>query len=204
MSRAEEEIRQALFGKQDYRPLVKFYDHAVPDAAATEASGRPRFRQQLNVLIKPTHPDLTVRDTVSRKAEEKHMAEFREEYEAYLKNKERTETEFRTPLQGVPGMTVVAFRELTELGIEDTLDLAEYEGDLGEIDYLREAAKKIMEVARAVRASFEESERIRKERETIRPVPSRSQYSGGAGITQTEEKESDPENVFSYSFKVSY
>jgi len=139
-------IRQALFGREDYRPLVSFYDHAVPDAEATEKSGRPRFRPVVYVRIKPTSPDLSVRDVRARLATEKDRLEYAPEWARYLAQKD-TSPNRRPPLSAIPGMTVDANAEFNALNLRNCADLAAYAGDVSPWEQLRETAQAIMRIS---------------------------------------------------------
>lgn len=168
MSAAERDIRLALFGKQDYPPRVQFYDHSPHDPELSEKSGRPRFREVLYIKLKPTHPDLTVRDVVSYPAKEADKLEYPVQWAEYQK-KQTEITEFKPPLQAIPGMRISAFNELQALEIYDCGALAEYKGELDEIDYLRDIAKRIMEVS-------DEARNLRDERQAVQEATDRQQH----------------------------
>lgn len=214
MSTAHQEISEAIFGKQDYPPRVKFYDHAVYDEELSKQSGRPRYVEKLYVMFKPTHPDLTVRDVVSFAAKEEHKIEYALQWAEYQKAQLEI-SEFKPPLQAVPGMRISAYNELQALKIYNCGALAEYEGDLGDIDYLRQVAKRIMEVS-------DEARDLREKREALRKTRDRQQYRstqvpGGSVLTQiggqtlkaeaqgNQEKSNEEkggEESFTYNFQV--
>ena len=159
------EISTALFGRDDHRPIVNFYDHAVPDEAATKKSGRPRYKAVVYVRMKPTAPDLTVRDVRSRLAKDEDKAIFKPEWERYLAEKAGDQS---PKLDGIPGMTIVAKYEFEALNLKTVAALAAYEGDIAPYEHLRETAKKIMEVSRG---TFESGQQDKAAGECASAVP---------------------------------
>lgn len=218
-NRTYKAIHQEVFGRTDYEPIVVFYDHAVRSEELTAKSGRPRYVEVPYCKIKPTHPDLKVRDEKSKPASEELKKQFPRQWEAYQKTKSN-ELEFKPVLQAIPGMSYAIFRELQELDIHNAEDLANYAGDLGEIDYLRQLAKRIMEVSlearnlRAKRDSVGETDTgqpdncapARQGTETARPAPVENNAVSYAGriytLNPAKPKEKGPEETFSYSFQV--
>ena len=104
------------------------------------------------------HPDLDVKDSVSRPASAIHpdsklpySEAFPQEWAQYLEQKER-ERELRPHLQAIPGMTIGPGKELMDLGINDCHDLLAYEGDLGDLERFRELAKRIVALVDEYRA----------------------------------------------------
>ena len=210
--RIKKEISEAVFGKQDYAPLISFYDHAAYNEVLSKQSGRPRYTEKTYTLMKPTHPDLKVRDKVSHPTRPDEIENHPREWEIYQKTK-RDQHEFKPPLQAIPGMRISYFRELQALEIFDAESLANYEGDLGEIEHLKELSKRIMEVAH-------EARNLRERREAVRdnpdrpayhstPVPGRSVITEIARAPQVGEKESHQESgkkegieTFQYNFQV--
>lgn len=224
--RVYKEISEAVFGKNDYEPLVTFYDHAAYNEVLSKQSGRPRYTEQTYTLLKPTHPDLKVRDTVSHPTTQDEIDRYPEQWARYQAEKQ-DQRDFHPPLQAIPGMRISYFRELQALEIFDAKALAEYEGDLGEIDHLRELAKRIMEVAREARELREARENpVREEREPVRTSNDRREYEEieavGTGTIQpigtrpqftqaeTQQEKGEQEKgeqekgyeTFNYSFKV--
>jgi len=174
--RVHKEISDAVFGRTDYEPIVTFYDHASYNEVLSKASGRPRFIEKTYTLLKPTHPDLKVRDEVSHPVKEEEKLMYPRQWAAYQKTKQ-DQLEFKVPLQAVPGMGRAAFEELQALQIFDAESLVNYTGDLGEIDHLRELAIQIMEVSDAARD-------LHRKRQTVREDSHRQQYNGGSSTGQ--------------------
>lgn len=162
MSQIEQEIRNAVFGRDDYPPKVHFYDHPVPDEEATERSDRPRYKEVVYVVIKPTHPDLAVKDFRSRAMVETDQRMYPQQWQKYLESKERIDA--RNPsIEAIPGMTVAAHAELKALGLFDCDQLAAHEGDLAPYNHLKLFAKKVMELSNEFKDLPEEREPVRVE-----------------------------------------
>jgi hypothetical protein len=193
-----EDIKTAVFGKTDYPPRVKFYDHATRNPEKSLRDGRPRYDEKIYVMFKPTHPDLSVRDVVSRAMKESDKTEFALQWSEY-EDRQVEISEFRPPLQAVPGMRISYFQELQGLEIFDCGALAEYEGDLGKISYLRDVAKRIMEVS-------SEARDLRERRAAVREIDARRTYSSNQMPGQSTQKETrqekGEEETFRYSITV--
>jgi len=211
MNHAEREISQAIFGRDDYAPKVHFYDHPVPDAEATERSGRPRYKPAIYVVIKPTHPDLAVKDYRSRAITEADKHEYPQQWQKYLDTKDRLARRIPS-IEAIPGMSVSAHAELKALELFNCEQLAAHEGDIAPYNYLKSFAKRIMELS-------DEFKDIPEEREPVRVGADRRQqrqiapdWAGSRGSTQAYQEKgnqkegSQEENYqkgsFSYSFTV--
>jgi hypothetical protein len=199
-ARTHQEIYNSVFGRTDYEPIVTFFDHATYNEELTKQSGRPRYTETTYTRIKPTHPDLKVRDEVCHPTKEDEKQRYPKQWEAYKKLKD-AELEFKPPLQAIPGMKISYFRELQDLNVFNADDLVNYDGDLDELEFLRSIAEKIMEVSR-------EAREVQKRRESVGEDRDRQQqyHSPQPGvITQTgktlkEEVEEKGNETFSYSF----
>jgi hypothetical protein len=204
MNRAEKEISEALFGKTDYPPLVHFYDHAVPDEEKTALSGRPRFKSVPYLTIKPTHPDLAVRDFRSRAMIEIDQRQYAQEWQKYLDTKARIKARLPS-IEVMPGMTVEAYAELKALGIHTCQALAEYKGDLSPYNNLKQLASRIMELADEIGNLPEERDAVpvgadRRQQHRIETDWTGSR--GGYSTQETPQKAGYQEGNFSYSFTV--
>lgn len=192
--RVRKQINDEVFGRSDYEPKVTFYDHAAFSDTLTAESGRPRFVEQTYIMLKPTHPDLKVRDVVSHAAKPEEIAYYTKEWAEYLQRK-KEQQEFKPPLQAIPGMRISYFRELQELGIFDAEALSEYEGDLGEISHLRDLSRKIMEISREARDLYAKRQEVRdvqdRPEHRVPPVP-------GAGPQEVTVQKESPAQTFSY------
>jgi len=199
-NRIYKEISDQVFGKQDYEPVVTFFDHPAYDEELSEKSGRPRFTEQTYTLLKPTHPDLKVRDEVSHPVRDHEIERYPEQWAAYQKTK-KEQAEFKPCLQAIPGMKVSYFRELQALEIFDAEALANYDGDLGEINHLKDVSVRIMEISNEAQLLHQRREKVREDRD--RRVQHRPQVLR-ASEKESGEKESQEEKTFSYDFQVSY
>ena len=202
-ARTHQEIYNSVFGRTDYEPIVTFFDHATYNEELSKQSGRPRYTEATYTRIKPTHPDLKVRDEVCHPTTEEEKLRYPKQWEAYL-NSRSAELHFKPPLQAIPGMKISYFNELRDLGIFNADELLHYDGDLDELEFLRKIAKKIMEVAGEAREIFERRKDVPKDTGgqqyradpggVVTPI-------GGQSLKQEVTKEkSDPKETFSYSF----
>ena len=150
MNPIEEQIAKEL-GHDRSKPHVQFYDHAVKNAKRSEEAGRAKYDAQVYILKTPTAPDLVVRNTFSRKMEEKDKAEFPEAWARYQARKQQIDN-YNPHVKGIPGMTVTANAELRDLGIVTCRDLVGYEGDLDDLEPLREIALEVLDIGARIRA----------------------------------------------------
>lgn len=203
MNHPEREIRKAMFG-DNYPPIINFYDHATPDEEKTKASGRPRYKAVPYISIKPTAPDLVVKDLFSRAVTPEDKLQFPEQWAKYEARKQRIK-ERNPAIEVMPGMTVEAHAEFRELGLFDCKQLAEYDGDLAPYNYLKTIAKRVMEISH---------EHLPEEREPVRAEASRPEHDSAgpdwaSGRTETRAENSRPqasqkESHQEKGFKTSY
>ena len=150
MNPIEEQIAKEL-GHDRSKPHVQFYDHAVINKRLTEESGRNRYDAKVYIRKTPTAPDLVVRNTFSRKMEEQDKKDFPVEWARYVERKSNQDN-YNPFVRGIPGMTVAAAAELKDLGIVTCRDFAHYEGDLGDLEALREIAIEVLDIGARIRA----------------------------------------------------
>lgn len=146
----EKKIAEEL-GYGNHKPYVQFYDHAVLNQARSEEAGRPKYDAKVYIQKTPSAPDLAVRNNFSRKMIEADKHEFPEEWAHYCAKKKEQDN-FNPLVTGIPGMTVTAAAELKDLRIVTCRDLANYDGDLDDLEPLRDIARQVLDIGDRIRA----------------------------------------------------
>jgi len=141
--RFEQQLKNR-YGVTELPPLVCFFDHAVEDKEASEASGRPRYRAMVYLEKKPR--DGIGRDVFHRAMVETDKKEYAAAWQRYCEKKEVLANR-APPIMALPGMDVAAHAELQAMGLTNSELLANYEGDLGNLAKFKILAKKIMEIS---------------------------------------------------------
>lgn len=116
-----EQIRREVEGPR-YPMLVKFYEHPTLDGVASTEKGRPIYKTKLFVWMKPTSPQLTVKDPKSKPATQAHIREYPEEYARYEAQKGNKRGR---PLSLLPSMNAGLEKELADLGVFTLEQLAD-------------------------------------------------------------------------------
>lgn len=132
----EEQIAHGL-GLQNHEFWVCIHDYAVPDAAATERDGRPRFRNVPYIAVKVKGE----RDYNSAPLKDEDKRRYPHAWRTYQYFKEQTPT---TNVALLPGITPADLRELGALKLESVEALAAYAGELGTLDPFRVLAKRLL------------------------------------------------------------
>jgi hypothetical protein len=211
-TQTEKVIRREMGLEKDSKPWAQFFDSAMIDHELSEAGTRKRYKNVVFIEKIPTADGLVVRDKFHRKMREADKAEFPEAWAAYEERKEAQSG--RGPnIRTIPCIDAAIVAELVELRIATCRDLIEYEGDLEELEPLRDVAQKVMEVADG---SVLQGEEIRKRREALRRAverPKNSAHSGAAPRAGLKLVDRGPEPItvpagkgdavetFSYSFE---
>ena len=217
-------IHAAVFGRTDYEPIITFYDHAAFNEELTKQSGRPRYVETPYMKMKPTHPDLKVRDVVSRKVKPEDKLRYPRQWAEYEKVKAE-QREFRIPLQALPGMKLSYWKELTDLEIFDAEALASTDLDLGELNWFKQLANRLMEVSSEARALYEgrgnvgeadhrqqnggtsqspanQAARNEADQGVYKPWPGTNRTGPYADGTYPPKEKAGPTETFKYSFQV--
>jgi hypothetical protein len=194
MNHHEETIAQAM-GEDKSQPHVMFFDHAVFSKDLTEKSGRPRYIEKAYIRKIPSAPDLIVRDVFDAPANDEHKRQFPEQWAAYLARKSELDM-YTPPIEALPTMTVARKAELHALKIRNCRDLIDYQGDLDELEPLRDVAKKIMGIANGLRNRREVSE----EREVVQNGADRQPHYSPRPVQSAPQ--GGKEESFTYSFRV--
>lgn len=135
----DEKIDAELFGRAEVI-YVAIYENAAPDPEATEASGRPRYRNAPFIAVK----EKGTKDFVSRPVNEDDKRRFPRAWQAW---EARKNTAAPLPLELLPGIRPAALRELREIGIQSVEALAECDRtDLGELDQFRVLARRLRSI----------------------------------------------------------
>jgi hypothetical protein len=124
---------------KDQNLVVTFFSEAAKDEAASDAAGRPIFKEVdwIHIHI-PTSPMDDVRTMVNKG----HIQRFPDEYEHY-KRTSRAEATEGTPLKMWPAVEKREVFELAEVGITTVEQLAELTAtDLRKHDWLTPYAEK--------------------------------------------------------------
>lgn len=208
--RTEQEIRNAIFGRTDYPPIITFFDHATYNEELTRQSGRPRYTEKTYTRIKPTHPDLKVRDEACHPTTEEEKLAYPEQWAKYQEVR-GDGAEFKPPLQAVPGMRVSYFNELRDLGIFNADDLAKHDGDLDELNWMKGVAQQIMEISHAARDLREGRKEVSRpdagQAYESREVPGGSVITPISGKTLKEEvtnEKANQEEGYTFTFTQSW
>lgn len=132
----EEKIDAELFGRAEVI-YVAIYENAAPDPDATEASGRPRYRNAPFIAVK----EKGTKDFVSRPVNDEDKRRFPRAWKAW---EARIDKNPPLALELLPGIRPAALRELREIGIHSIDALAECDReDLGDLDAFRVLARRL-------------------------------------------------------------
>lgn len=140
-SNDEEKIDAELFGRAEVI-FVAIYENAVYDDEATQASGRPRYRNAPFIAVR----EKGTKDFVSRPVNDTDKRRFPRAWKSW---ETRNGASAPVPLDLLPGMRPAALRELTEIGITHVEALASCEReDLGELDTFRQLARRLRSISK--------------------------------------------------------
>ena len=181
--------------------FARFFDHAISDPEKSKKSGRKRFKPAVYLELRNLAE--SVPDVFHRKMIEQDKADYPEQWDQYQKNQQAISN--RAPsVNAIPGMTVVAYEEFKALELWNCEKIAEYSGDLENLEPFRALAKQIMEISDG---------EVSKKRAMVRTAPSGQIHDNSGAdrpaaiIPIKTEKESNEkkgkEESFRYSFQVS-
>lgn len=130
-----DKIDAALFARAEVI-YVAIYENAVYDDEATQASGRPRYRNAPFIAVR----EKGSKDFVSRPVNEDDKHRFPRAWRSW---EARIGANKVLPLELLPGMRPAALRELRDIKVESIEALAAHEGELGELSDFRVLAKRL-------------------------------------------------------------
>jgi hypothetical protein len=136
----EDKIDAELFGRAEVI-YVAIYESATFDEAATEASGRPRYKNEPFIAVR----EKGTKDYISRPVKDDDRRRFPRAWKAW---EARIGIKTTLPLELLPGMRPAQLRELQELGITSVEALAAHVGDLGELTELHTLAKRLISLSK--------------------------------------------------------
>lgn len=163
-TRVEKEIRAELGLKNDDQPWVQFFDTAIEDKAMSAASNRTRYKTVVFIEKIPTADGLVVRDKFHRKMHKDDQVQYPEEWALYERRKSAMD-DGGPNIRAIPGMDAAILAELIDLRITSCRDLLQYDGDLEELEPLRDIASNMMELATN---ALPQNQEIRERREALR------------------------------------
>lgn len=145
----EQKIAKEM-GHERHKPIATFFDHAVIDHEKSKKYGRTKYKKRVYLRKIPTAPDLVVRDVFDRPMMEEDKEAFPEAWKRYCERRSQIDN-YDPPVTAIPGMSVAIHRELQDLDIHTCEQLVGHEGNLDEVEPIRETARKIMEISYALR-----------------------------------------------------
>ena len=195
------EMARKLGLESEPKIFARFFDNAIEDIEASKKSGRKRFRPV--VYIELRNMAESVPDVFHRKLQENDKQDYPQQWAHYLEA--HKDISNRAPsLKAIPGMTIAAYEEFKALELWDCEKVADYPGDLENLEQYRSVATQIMRISH---------DEISKKRKMVRNEAGGQVHDhSGAGRAaeiipiqkESEQKEGQQEEEsFRYEFKVS-